>query len=117
MLSRSLELIAPLLNEHRQISTNQETQADGARLRRMGIVLANSKASSQKFLKSSEPETERLVKIASYDHHCHPDIILKLQGSLPSASKALGSGTEFTTQKISSLIWELSSSKNIRLDS
>lgn len=48
--------------------------------------------------------------LATYDMHCIPNIILLLQGSL----NFLPTEPFYTTQGISSLIWELSSSYNIR---
>ena len=53
---------------------------------------------------------EKEVSLASYDMHCVPNIILLLQGSL----NFFPLEAHYNTQGISSLIWEISSSQNMR---
>ena len=88
--------------------------------RRMIIKILSLLTKSSKnlpFLKDSrllnrinDPSIIKDVKLSSYDMHCIPNIILILQGSL-NWIPVEGINT---TQSLSSLIWELSSSYNIR---
>lgn len=59
-------------------------------------------------LKKRDALTERQILEASNDMHCYPNIILQIQGSIPYNPSI------YTTDKISSFIWEKSSKYNYR---
>ena len=67
------------------------------------------KLSINKLLEYSTKKSETGAILASYDMHCLPNMIIELQGSLPS--NLLG---KLTTKEISGMIWDYSSSLNVR---
>lgn len=61
------------------------------------------------FIKSDENICKEVL-LSSYDMHCIPNMILILQGSLMHLSEE----NQYSTHGLSSLIWQISSSYNIR---
>ena len=64
-----------------------------------------------KLLEKTDKQVERDAKLASYDMHCMPNMILYLQASLPFIPHDI---KKHTTKKLSGFIWEHSSKYNVR---
>mgnify|MGYP006412549053 CR=1 FL=1 len=65
--------------------------------------------SMKSLLKNANKKDEVNARLASYDMHCFPSIILHIQGSLSKIPTK-----KYTTKKIPGLIWDYSSRNNVR---
>jgi hypothetical protein len=87
---------------------------DHLRLKKLQFVQLESSLTNEQLLSATDSVLEKETKLAAFDFHCCPSLLLFLQASLPVSSLSPDRMEWRTTQSLRRFIWENVSRRNSR---